>query len=150
MPAEDEAGPGANPKEHHCMSSCGSRKGVALLLGAFLYATSVFGAESVVLQLKWRHQFQFAGYYAAVEKGYFADADLEVTFMELSERANAVQSLVSGKADYVVTDASLPADLASGRRVVALAATFQHSPLAFLVLESSGIRSFRDLRGKNS
>lgn len=130
------------------MSSCGIRKGVALLLGAFMSATSAFGAESVVLQLKWRHQFQFAGYYAAVEKGYYAEADLEVTFMELSERANAVQSLVSGKADYVVTDASLPADLASGRRVVALAATFQHSPLAFLVLESSGIRSFRDLRGK--
>ena len=34
--------------------------------------------ETVVLQLKWFHQFQFAGYYAAVEKGFYRDAGLNV------------------------------------------------------------------------
>ncbi len=34
--------------------------------------------DSVTLQLKWKHQFQFAGYYAAKEKGFYKDAGLEV------------------------------------------------------------------------
>jgi diguanylate cyclase (GGDEF)-like protein/PAS domain S-box-containing protein len=38
--------------------------------------------EQVRLQLKWRHQFQFAGYYAAIEQGYYRDAGLEVTLFE--------------------------------------------------------------------
>ncbi|MCE9580464.1 MAG: ABC transporter substrate-binding protein, partial [Deltaproteobacteria bacterium] len=35
-------------------------------------------SEHVVLQLKWRHQFQFAGYYAAQLQGYYRDAGLDV------------------------------------------------------------------------
>ena len=34
--------------------------------------------EKVVIQLKWLHQFQFAGYYAALSQGYFKDEGLEV------------------------------------------------------------------------
>ena len=38
--------------------------------------------DHVVLQLKWLHQFQFAGYYAAVAQGYYRDAGLDVTLQE--------------------------------------------------------------------
>lgn len=33
----------------------------------------LFGLEKVSLQLEWKHQFEFAGFYAAVEKGYYED-----------------------------------------------------------------------------
>ena len=36
--------------------------------------------EKITLQLKWYHQFQFAGYYAAAEKGFYQNAGLEVFF----------------------------------------------------------------------
>jgi len=36
--------------------------------------------DQVTLQLKWKHQFQFSGYYAAIEQGFYRDAGLEVTF----------------------------------------------------------------------
>ncbi|MGA7877379.1 MAG: ABC transporter substrate-binding protein, partial [Desulfoferrobacter sp.] len=35
--------------------------------------------ELVAIQLRWFHQFQFAGYYAAIEKGFYADEGLHVT-----------------------------------------------------------------------
>ena len=41
--------------------------------------------DDLVQQLKWRHQFQFAGFYAALEKGYYRDA---------SERLDQVKQLV--------------------------------------------------------
>jgi hypothetical protein len=39
----------------------------ALVVG---YRHALFTAEHLRLQLKWTHQFQFAGYYAALEQGY--------------------------------------------------------------------------------
>ncbi|MES2875318.1 MAG: ABC transporter substrate-binding protein, partial [Bacteroidota bacterium] len=34
--------------------------------------------NKIRLQLKWNHQFQFAGFYAAQQKGFFKDAGLDV------------------------------------------------------------------------
>ena len=34
------------------------------------------------MQLKWKHQFQFAGYYAALEQGFYRDAGLDVSIRE--------------------------------------------------------------------
>jgi ABC-type nitrate/sulfonate/bicarbonate transport system substrate-binding protein len=42
-----------------------------LLLILSLISFSLFAVEKISLQLKWHHQFQFAGYYAALEKGFF-------------------------------------------------------------------------------
>lgn len=38
--------------------------------------------HEIKLQLKWKHQFQFAGYYAAKIKGFYADEGLDVTIIE--------------------------------------------------------------------
>ena len=35
--------------------------------------------DTVSMQLKWKHQFQFAGYYQALEQGFYRDAGLDVT-----------------------------------------------------------------------
>mgnify|MGYP002636255363 CR=1 FL=1 len=40
------------------------------------------GHQKVTLQLKWKHQFQFAGYYAALEQGYYREVGLEVELIE--------------------------------------------------------------------
>lgn len=40
--------------------------------------------DAVTLQLKWSHAFQFAGYYAAKEKGYYREAGLDVAIQEAS------------------------------------------------------------------
>ena len=65
--------------------------------------------EVVSLQLKWFHQFQFAGYYAAKEKGYYAEQGLDVNFIERSHEINVVDQVISGVAQYGIEDSGLNA-----------------------------------------
>ncbi|MFO7535344.1 MAG: ABC transporter substrate-binding protein, partial [Kiritimatiellia bacterium] len=48
------------------------------MISAPAVAEEVGAADHVTLQLKWTHAFQFAGYYAALEKGYYRAAGLDV------------------------------------------------------------------------
>ena len=105
-------------------------------------------AEKVSLQLKWLHSFQFAGYYAAKEKGYYADEKLDVTIHERIPGVNNIEQVLKGESQYGVADTGLLEQRLSGKPVVALAAIFQHSPLVYLTLKESGIVSPYELKGK--
>lgn len=131
---------------------------ILLMLPAFL--ASVIPASSavdrttspgtVVLQLKWQHQFQFAGFYAAVEKGYYRDVGLEVVFKEARPGLNFTAELTSGRADYLVSNPAALLARAAGEPVVALAAIFQHSPLVMVSLKESEILTPGDLIGRRA
>src|SRR6266481_9703143 len=81
--------------------------------------------DQVSLQLKWKHQFQFAGYYAALEQGYYRDAGLDVTIREGGPGIDVAETVASGKADFGVCSAGVLRDWTMGRRLVVLAAIFQ-------------------------
>ncbi|QPK61722.1 EAL domain-containing protein [Methylomonas sp. LL1] len=104
--------------------------------------------EKVLLQLKWFHQFQFAGYYAAIEQGYFAEEGLEVEIIERDLEKSVVKQVVNGQADYGVGDSGLLAEYAGGEPIIALAAIFQHNPLVFISRQDSGIISPYEMVGK--
>jgi class 3 adenylate cyclase/ABC-type nitrate/sulfonate/bicarbonate transport system substrate-binding protein len=104
--------------------------------------------ESVSLQLKWKHQFQFAGYYAALEQGFYRDAGLDVTLREGGPDIDVAETVASGKADFGVCNASVLREWTKGRRLVVLAAIFQHSPAVILVARRADIRSVSELRGR--
>ncbi|MES9898136.1 MAG: EAL domain-containing protein [Sedimenticola sp.] len=104
--------------------------------------------SSVRLQLKWRHAFQFAGYYAAHEKGYFREKGLDVTILEHKGKASPIEVMLKGGADYAVSGSDVVIERAKGRPVVALATIFQHSAYAFLVSKASGIERAEDLAGR--
>lgn len=104
---------------------------VIFLLAVFLVPAHAL--EQVVLQLNWKHQFQFGGYYAAIEKGYFRDAGFEVSLRELSEGHDPIQAVLGGEADYGVAASELALHRAQGEPVVALATIVQNSPLVLLV-----------------
>ncbi len=123
---------------------------VLALFGCFL-PTLLQAAEHldpVVLQLKWKHAFQFAGYYAALEQGYYRDAGLDVTLLELSGDTSPASELLAGKANYAVTGSDIVIHRANGEPIVALATIFQHSPYAFLVRADSGLTKVEDFVGK--
>ena len=61
-----------------------------------------------MLQLNWKHQFQFAGYYAAIEKGYYRDAGFDVRLIEAREGADPIARCSPGTPQYGV-GASEPA-----------------------------------------
>lgn len=129
-----------------------------LPLALFLLSSNGMGQDpadggelkQVRLQLKWKHQFQFAGYYAALEKGYYADAGFEVEIMEAQEGEDPTDSVLSGEADYGVGTSELVVHRAKGEPVVLLAPIFQHSPLVLLVTKDSGIGSIHELAGRKA
>ncbi|MEH6452366.1 MAG: ABC transporter substrate-binding protein, partial [Psychromonas sp.] len=102
----------------------------------------------VDLQLRWHHQFQFAGYYAALEKGFYKDEGLEVRLHAGDPDHQPVPEVLSGRAQYAEGNAEVLQQRLLGEPLVALAVIFQHSPSALLTLQSSGIRSVHDLIGK--
>ncbi len=102
---------------------------------------SAFGADKVVLQLKWFHQFQFAGYYAAKEKGFYAAEGLDVVFRQRDIKTSYIDDVLEGKAAYGTSDAGLLFSRLQGKPVVVLAQIFQHSPLVLLTLKESGLRT---------
>ena len=135
-----------------------NKKSFFLLIAAFyLLGSSLAWAddaaadkipEPVKLQLKWFHQFQFAGYYAAKELGFFAEEGLDVEIRERDPNQDYLQQVVSGQADYGIGDSGLIADYANGAPIVALAAIFQHDALVLFSKQSSGIISPYELAGK--
>ena len=102
---------------------------------------------SVRLQLKWRHQFQFAGFYTALEKGYYREAGFDVTILPATPGTDPVETVLKGGADFGVASSELVLRYAKGDPVVVLATIFQHSPLTLFVRRDAGIDTVHDLAG---
>ena len=100
------------------------------------------------LQLKWQHQFQFAGYYAAIEQGYYRNVGLDVTLLEPTEGVSELEAVLTGRAEVGIQNSDLLLHWARGRPVVALATIFQHSPQALMAIQGRGIDSLHDIIGK--
>lgn len=105
--------------------------------------------DKVSIQLKWQHSFQFAGYYAAIEKGFYREAELEVALKEINFNKDIVRQVLNGDSEYGVSDTSLLINHLNGDPVVLLNQFFQHSPLIFISRRDSGIISPYEMIGKN-
>ena len=146
------------PVTIYCINSSENMKTIlTLLICLFLLNSSIafsapqqnpYPLEKVSLQLKWLHQFQFAGYYAAKEQGYYAAEGLDVTIFERSLDKDFIEQVVSGDKDFGVGDSGILSYYARGEPIVALAAIFQHNPLVFIAKQSSGIISPYEMSGK--
>ena len=114
-----------------------------------LNSTSLSAApEKVSIQLKWEHAFQFAGYYAAIEKGFYRDAGLEVKLKKIDYSKDYVEQVVSGESEYGISDSTLLVYHLQGKPVVLLNQFFQHSPLVLLSRRDSGIISPYEMVGR--
>lgn len=111
-------------------------------------ATSVFAAETVRLQLKWEHQYQFAGYYAAKHLGYYRDAGLDVEILEARPGIDATETVLQGKAEYGVGNSGILLSRNAGAPLVVLAVIMQHSPFVLLTRQDVTINGIEDLAGK--
>jgi len=113
-----------------------------------LSATVPAAPEHVTVQLIWKHQFQFAGYYIAQQKGFYAAQDLDVVINEYQRGIDPVKSVLQGDVEFAVGRPSIMIDMARGADIIALFAAYQSSPLMLLSLQSSGISKPTDLRGR--
>ena len=120
----------------------------ALLFTVLICPYFAASAEPIHLQLRWRHQFQFAGYYAALEKGYYKKAGLDVIIDEGSPEKKPLPQVLQGQAQYGEANSELLLERLRGAPLVALAAIYQHSPSVLVARKDAGISSPDDLIGK--
>ena len=118
---------------------------VGLVMVAGVPVVTAAGVDRVTLQLKWKHQFQFAGYYAAIAQGYYRDAGLEVVLREAEPGHDAADAVLAGTAEFGVGTSEIVLLRAAGKPVVALAAIFQHSPLVLLARSTPGVSDLQGL-----
>jgi len=123
---------------------------IRCLLGLFLaiFGSSALAREAVSVQLIWKHQFEFAAFYAAQALGYYRDAGLAVTIKEGGPGIDSVREVVEGRADFGVGTSSLVVERSHGSPVVVLATLMQHSPIALLAKRSAKVSSVSDLAGR--
>jgi NitT/TauT family transport system substrate-binding protein len=134
---------------------------IALVLAAALAACGSDSTKStgstgssgsltpVKLQLQWYAQAQFAGYYAAVAKGYYKDEGLDVSIVEGSADIVPIDVLTSGDVDYAIS--WVPKVLGSieqGAKVTDVAQIFERSATTQISFKDKGITSPADLKGK--
>ena len=117
---------------------------------AFVFSSqgSAQALDKVSIQLNWLHQFQFAGYYAAKEQGFYRELGLDVELREFDGQGSIDDYVIEGKADYGISNSSLLVAKSKGKPVVIVAQIFQHSPANLATLRSSNISSPFDLVGK--
>ncbi len=104
--------------------------------------------DPIRFQLRWHHQFQFAGYYAAKEKGFYEQAGFDVTLVAGSPDVEPVEEVLAGRAQYAEGNSEVLYARLMGEPLVAMAVIFQHSPSVLLTLQSSGIKTPSDLINK--
>ncbi len=102
----------------------------------------------VKLQLQWLTQGQFAGYYAAVAKGYYREQGLDVTILEGGVDIVPQQVLAQGQADFAI--AWVPKALATreqGTEITDVAQVYQRSGTYQVSFKDKNITTSADLEG---
>lgn len=114
-----------------------------------LMGTMAQAADDVTLQLKWVTQAQFAGYYVALDKGFYEEEDLEVTIKPGGPDIAPTQVLAGGGAD--VTVEWMPTALSArekGLPMVNIAQPFKSSGMMLTCRKDAGVTSTDDFAGK--
>ncbi len=116
-----------------------------VIIGTLFSSTEL---EDVSLQLKWKYQFQFAGFIAAKEKGFYKEVGLDVDLLEYDDSIDTLERIEKGEVEFAVTDSSLILEAVKGAPVTAIMAIYQKSPYVVMALKSSNINRLEDLHGK--
>ncbi|MEM9788114.1 MAG: ABC transporter substrate-binding protein [Pseudomonadota bacterium] len=106
-------------------------------------------ANDVTLQLQWVTQSQFAGYYVALDQGFYEEEGLNVTILPGGPDIAPPQVLAGGGADVMLN--WMPSALAArekGLPVVNIAQPFKTSGLMLTCWKDTGIETVEDFRGK--
>ncbi len=102
--------------------------------------------EKVSLQLHWKYQFEFAGFIAAKEKGFYRDAGLDVELKEYQTGMDIVDEVLSQRANYGIYNSSILLEYLQGKPIVLLSSFFKRSALVLITQPS--IHSPKNLIGK--
>lgn len=107
---------------------------IRFLLICILFFQSLYATvdTNVTLRLQWKHQFEFAGFYAAKELGYYKDLGIDVDIYEYDANVNIVNEVITGKKDFAIWGSGVIEQAMNGKPLMLLANYFKRSPLAIV------------------
>ncbi|MBL8049733.1 MAG: ABC transporter substrate-binding protein [Anaerolineales bacterium] len=106
-------------------------------------------ADKVTVQLSWFHGVEYAGFYTAVEKGYYAEENIEVVLNAGGPELNPLDEVANGNSQFGIGSGDgLILAKANGQNFVSVATIFRENPLAITSLKSDSIQKPEDLVGK--
>src|SRR5215470_11073808 len=125
--------------------------GVVVLIAACSSGggSSAAAKTPIKLQLQWFPQAQFAGYFAALDKGYYADEGLDVTILPGAVDIVPATVVAGGKAEFGIS--WIPRMLApreSGADVQAIGQVYQRSATTQIAFKTTGISTVEQFKGK--
>ena len=103
-------------------------------------------AQKITFTPQWTAQSQFAGYYAALENGYYDEVGLDVSIKHPSASYSSISMLKDGTADIITCELIQAMMTSEETKLVNLLQTTQHSTLV-LVSRAGDIKSLSDLAG---
>ncbi len=136
------------------VAACGGSDSASDTTAAPVVDTVAPAAECITpipvkLQLQWFTQAQFAGYYAAVEQGFYKEQCLDVTIIEGGVDISPQTQLANGDVDFAISWVSKAlASREAGANIVNIAQIFQRSGTLQVSFKDKGIVSAADFKGK--
>lgn len=107
-----------------------------------------YGQKKVTFTPQWSAQSQFAGYYVALEKGFYKDVGLDVTLVHPSTSNSAINQIKNGTSDFVTMQLQQAMiEIDKGLDIVNVLQTSQNCGL-LIMPRYNDIDSIEDLRGK--
>jgi ABC-type nitrate/sulfonate/bicarbonate transport system substrate-binding protein len=107
-------------------------------------------STAFTFQASWINDAEFAGYFLALDKGYYAEEGLDLTYLSGGPDVIPESSLIAGKADLTLTtpDTTIKAIVEQGAPFKIIGAQYQKNPIGIVSLASNPITTPQDLVGK--
>ncbi|MEA1966932.1 MAG: ABC transporter substrate-binding protein [Thermodesulfobacteriota bacterium] len=130
---------------------------VSIILIVFLLAVNFQSAmaqesssvDKISLSLQWHTQCQFAGYYAALDKGWYMDEGIDLTIKPGAADRNSIPLVRSGVSDFGTKWlADFLGAEAKGHSLISIAQIVQKNGLVLISKKGSNITTPSDFTGK--
>ena len=107
-------------------------------------------ATPMTMQAAWINDAEFAGYFAAIDKGYYSAEGLDLTYLPGGPDVIPESTIIAGKADLALTtpDTTVKAIAEQGAKFKIIGAQYQKNPIGIVSLASKPIKTPQDLVGK--
>jgi ABC-type nitrate/sulfonate/bicarbonate transport system substrate-binding protein len=102
--------------------------------------------DKISLQLHWKYQFEFAGFIAAKEKGFYKDVGLDVTLKEYQSGMDIEKDVLEGRSQYGIYNSLTMLEYLRGKPIVLVSSYFKRA--ALVLVTTPDIHSPKDLIGK--
>lgn len=103
--------------------------------------------SKISLQLHWKFQFEFAGFIAAKEKGFYKDIGLDVHLKEYNYGDNIIDKVLNGESNYGIYNSNILVDYINKKPIELISSFFKRS--ALVLITKPYIKTPLDLIGKN-